>query len=185
MSTSTDTPIEIRPIEENDWSILRDVRLRALANAPLSFGSSLAHEVTFEEPDWIAVIKRGRWFIAFSKYTPVGVIGGLNHLAQASNEVHLTSFWVDPLFRQFGVGSSLLSAITAWARSMHAARLTLWVSDQSSVACQFYLRKGFVDTGARQPLPSSPSIGEGKLSLNLWEATGCEMGSTTDVRDEA
>ena len=45
-------PVEIRRIRADEGLRLREVRLRALAEAPLAFGSTLAREQTFPESAW-------------------------------------------------------------------------------------------------------------------------------------
>lgn len=44
--------IEVREITVDDWEVLRDVRLAALAEAPQAFGSTHAGEAAFTEEQW-------------------------------------------------------------------------------------------------------------------------------------
>ncbi len=44
--------IRIRPGTEEDWALLRDVRLAALRDAPEAFGSTHAREAAFVASTW-------------------------------------------------------------------------------------------------------------------------------------
>jgi len=50
---------EVRQIRANEGLKLRAVRLRALADAPTAFGSTLAQEEKFPERVWHARAERG------------------------------------------------------------------------------------------------------------------------------
>ena len=156
-------------VHADDWRLVRDLRLRALADSPRSFGSSLERELTFGEEDWIGLVCRGRWFRATSDGASIGIAAGLRGEGLATDEAHLISFWVDPASRGTGVAAQLLEAVLDWARSSGTSRLTLWVADESPAARRFYLRMGFLPTGQRQPLPSHPAVGEELMAIDLGQ----------------
>ena len=75
------TVITIRRITESDAALLRDVRLRALSDAPMAFGSTYAREAAFDSEEWQRRAKRaGRgssaaMFLAFESGIGCGIIG--------------------------------------------------------------------------------------------------------------
>ena len=70
--------IETRQLSADDWEIWRDLRLRALADAPYAFGSTLAEWHDADESRW-----RKRFAdvpynaIALDDGRPVGMVGCL------------------------------------------------------------------------------------------------------------
>jgi GNAT superfamily N-acetyltransferase len=158
------TTFPVVPIEREDWRAVKDLRLRALADSPQSFGSSLDREIAFGPEDWRALVDRGRWFRAVAGDASIGIAAGL---PLHPDEAHLASFWVEPASRGTGVATALPEAVVEWARSSGVGTLTLWVGDESPAARRFYTRMGFAGTGRRQPLPSDARIGEELMSIDL------------------
>lgn len=62
----------------------------------------------------------------------------------------LTAMWVDPRFRQKGLGDLLVRTVVEWAKAHRYDRLLLWVTDGNNNAERLYQRNGFVRTGAAQ-----------------------------------
>lgn len=167
---SVSVPVEgvtVTPIESDEWRVVKALRLRALANSPDSFGSTLARETEFDVDDWQRLLGRGQWFCASSGRAPIGMVAVLPPAPCSPGEAHMISFWVDPSLRGTRTAATLVDAACAHARSAGASKLVLWVSDKSKAARRFYDRMGFVGTGVRQPLPSNPAIGEELLQLCL------------------
>jgi GNAT superfamily N-acetyltransferase len=157
----------VREVTPDDWELMRDVRLAALAEAPYAFGSSYAREVAFTEAQW-----RGRFSersVAFFAYdesddaTPAGLAG----VYAPESTADLVSMWVRPGFRGSGVGEALIEATAAWAKAHSFATLFLWVTESNAPARRLYTRCGFTPTGETQPLPSDPSLPEIRMSRAL------------------
>ena len=155
--------VEIRPIYAEEWRELREVRLRALADAPQAFGSTLSHEEQFLDDVWIARAQRGaagettRTFLAGLDGQFCG-LAGVFLSAKDSTVADLVSFWVDPAHRRQGIGLRLVRSAEQWAQEMGAETLELWVTETNGPARRLYEQAGFTDTGRRQPLPSHPNL---------------------------
>lgn len=157
----------VREATGENWELMRDVRLAALAEAPSAFGSTYAREAAFTEEQWRGRIsERSVTYFAYDETddaTPAGLAGV--HVEDGTAEV--VSMWVRPAFRGRGVGETLVEAAASWAKSRSFATLFLWVTKSNVPAGRLYARCGFTPTGESQPLPSDPSQAEIQLSRML------------------
>lgn len=164
--------MEIARLHAGDGARLRDVRLRALADAPYAFSSSLVREEALGPEFWEERVTQseigesGAVFIATEDGQDVGMAGGFLDGAETPLAT-LWGMWVDPLARQGGVGQALVEAVLVWAREAGADDLRLAVTDceESRPAAALYRKLGFQDTGEREPLDWDPSLLTCVLSL--------------------
>lgn len=162
----TDQDITVERVTEQDWRTLRDVRLRALTEAPQAFGSTLERELAFEESTWRERAAAGRTFLAVRAGQVVGLAG---YYAEPGREKErqLVSMWVDPYARGSGAAALLVAAVREAAAAEGARTLTLFVADGNDRARRLYERLGFRSTGERQELPSDPLRQEERFALPL------------------
>jgi len=148
----------VRATTITDWQALREIRLQALRDAPYAFSSTHAGEAAFADDEWHRRAARDGSFLAFlPEVSPAGLGGG--YLA-APDTVELISMFVRPQARGRGVGEAIIEAVAGWAIRQGAATVHLWVTETNKPARMLYERCGFTVTGERQPLPSSPALGE-------------------------
>lgn len=161
-------------MRRGDGDRLRDVRLRALADAPYAFSSSLERESGLGQEFWERRVvesdagEDGVVFVAIDDGRSVGMAGGF--FMRESHEVAmLWGMWVDPFARRGGLGEALVEAVADWARHSNARHLRLAVTDceESSAAAALYRRLGFADTGEREPLEWNPSLITHVLSRSI------------------
>jgi ribosomal protein S18 acetylase RimI-like enzyme len=155
---------DLRRVRPEQWAELRDVRLRALADAPSAFASTHAREVAFDEAEWRRRIAAGPWWLAREDGAVVGLVAGYR---TDDGVRHLVSMWVDAAHRGTGAAVRLVEAVCRWAADDGGRVVSLWVADGNDRARRFYERLGFTGTGERQPLPSAPEVGEERLELHL------------------
>lgn len=159
-------PAGIRRAGPEDWREAREVRLRALADAPGAFASNLAREQAFDEDEWRTRVATNAWFLARDRAgdgaRTVGLACGIPEPGDPDGR-HLVGMWVAPDRRGQGVADRLVEAVARWARDAGARRLALWVVDGNGPARGCYQRLGFVATGERQPLPGDPSVLESRM----------------------
>jgi ribosomal protein S18 acetylase RimI-like enzyme len=147
--------LELVVATEADWPRLREIRLRALADAPDAFGSTLERETAAAEADWIAWIQG--WDDATNHVVAAVEDDRWIALAVGSSTdgdpvAHLYAMWVEPAARGRGIGRSLLDAIVAWAAARGAEALELGVTEGNTAADALYRAAGFTDTGRAEPL---------------------------------
>ncbi|MFL5798056.1 MAG: GNAT family N-acetyltransferase [Actinomycetota bacterium] len=156
--------MRIRATTEADWEALRDIRLRALEDAPYAFGSTIERERSRTEAEWREWAGRGRWangvtFVATEGDRFLGLAGGFPEEGEP-DAVHLVSMWVDPSVRRAGVGCALIDTVVGWAHDRGARSVHLWVADGNDAAIALYRSCGFEPSGTRQPLPSNTAVDE-------------------------
>jgi ribosomal protein S18 acetylase RimI-like enzyme len=162
-----DGMVLVREITADDWELMRDVRLAALAEAPYAFGSTHAGEVDFTEERWRGRIsERSVTFFAHEETADVAP-AGLAGVYVEDGEPELVSMWVRPSARGLGVGEALVEAAAAWAKARDFRSLFLWVTESNPPAVRLYKRCGFIPTGESQPLPSDPTLAEIRMRREL------------------
>jgi len=144
----------------DDWRLLREVRLAALADAPYAYGSSLAVEQDFDESRWRQRFGSGLWAVARDE-EPAGLVG--TYLPDEDTPM-LIALWVSPRHRGRGVGDALVSEVFQWAAENRWSQVVLRVADGNDAARKLFLRQGFRPTGRRQPLESDPGVSTETLS---------------------
>lgn len=166
-----DAGVTIRRIRSDEGPAFRAIRLRAIAESPLAFGSTLPETETRPAAYWDGRARSGAegieniLLVAEAEQRWVGIVGGF--LEGAGRRVDIVSMWVDPACRGRGAGRDLIEAVLAWAREHQMERAVLWVTESNGPAIALYRRAGFIETGARQPLPSHPHILEMEMVRDL------------------
>jgi GNAT superfamily N-acetyltransferase len=152
----------LRRVTEEDWTLWRDVRLRALADAPDAFGSTLGYWQGDGDRE-----ERWRSRLADVPFNVVAIAGD-SLIAQVSGTfadpqatVELISMWVDPAARGTGVGEALVAKVVEWARTSGAVALVLSVKTTNSHAASLYRRMGFA------PTDEPADEGEARMQLTL------------------
>jgi ribosomal protein S18 acetylase RimI-like enzyme len=154
--------MDVRRIRRHEGPKLRELRLRALAEAPQAFGSTLAEEqakppVHWEERARIASAGESTvLFVAEEDHRWYGLVGSFVH-RDHPRVTRLVSMWVDPSRRRSGIGTALVDEVIRWSHDRGAACIQLWVTESNEPAQALYARSGFARTNQTKPLPSNPS----------------------------
>ena len=162
----------VRRIQPDEGRRLRALRLRALADAPLAFGSTLAKEEAFADPVWheraarCAAGETAVTYVAEDGDRWVGMVTGLMDEPDEPR-LEVVGMFVEPVARERGVGTALLDAVAGWARRRGAKRLHLWVTSTNDPAIRLYQRCGFRPTGKNKPFDRAPSLLECEMVKDL------------------
>jgi ribosomal protein S18 acetylase RimI-like enzyme len=150
----------VRRLGPGEVDLLRDLRLRALRDAPMAFGSTLAREEAYEPEQWerwAADAARGERQAVFIAEPGSGLASGVID-DEDPGLAHLYAMWVAPDGRGTGAGRALVDAVIAWAAERGARRLTTSVTEGNAGAAALYEHAGFADTGRREPLGHSDAV---------------------------
>jgi GNAT superfamily N-acetyltransferase len=151
----------IRPTRRDEPVALRQLRLRALAQAPDAFASALADESAYELGHWEQLVAGADGRTVVVAEAPdgrlVGMAGG-RWVDRGSGVAGLWGLWVEPGVRRSGTGRGLVEGVRAWAAAHGARFLRLGVfSAGGEAALAFYRTLGFVDLDDPVPMRSNPS----------------------------
>jgi ribosomal protein S18 acetylase RimI-like enzyme len=165
--------ITIRRIRVDDGQKLRDLRLRALIDAPMAFGSTHVRELAFSSADWQLRCDRASegnqavtFFAIDENDFAIGLIGCLAKENDPTSG-YIVSMWVDPRYRRQGVAQRLIDAVESWARHAGYRELRLDVTENNAAASELYLRCGFRFTGESFPYPNDPRLLERSMQRSL------------------
>jgi ribosomal protein S18 acetylase RimI-like enzyme len=165
----------VRRISRSDGLVLKDVRLRALRDAPYAFSEKLLDVEHDPDSEWIerAVEMSSEGsdsvaFLAFDEDTvlAIGMAGGYVH-PERGDEAHVWGVWLDPVARGRGVGRELVEAVIAWATRRGHPRLTLCVMETSASAISLYRALGFDEEGCPSPSTYHEGVSEVSMARSL------------------
>jgi ribosomal protein S18 acetylase RimI-like enzyme len=161
--------VEVRRVTRHEWESLRDVRLRALADAPDAFGTTYEEAVARPDDwwrDWAAASATSDTQAVLLAWDGDRTVGLAGVFATDDGAWQVISMWVDPSARGRGTGRALLDAVVAWARNQDNGRpIRLSVTDGNDGARRLYERYGFADTGVTEPLRSNSALTIRELEL--------------------
>ena len=138
----SDEGCRVRRARLGDEAVLRDLRLRAMLDAPDAFGSTYERELARTTSDWQKWLSPGVTFILEAGDGPKGIVAGVRDVADAE-VVHLMAMWVDPALRGSGGADALAASVVSWAESEGARTIRLEVMQSNGRARRFYERIGF------------------------------------------
>ena len=161
----------IQQAVENDWPLVRDVRLRALRGDPGVYGAALAREERFNESHWRMRLRTSTtWVAVDDDGAGRGMVTMMQEPGSPIDDRHIVSLWVAPESRRQGVGWSLLDVVRRAAADEDARTVSLWLLDGNHAAGDLFVRAGFTRTGERQVVPRDPSQTEERYVLTLRDA---------------
>jgi GNAT superfamily N-acetyltransferase len=162
---SSATEIAIRRLGPEDWKTFRRVRLAALKEAPYAFGSTFEREAGLAEKHWRgAVVQRTR-FVAEIDGEVAGMVGA--GPGEFGSSAALTALWVDPRYRDRGVGSALVEAVVDWAAGQGFSQVLLWVTEVNRNAERLYVHHGFARTGRVSEVRPGEQTVENEMSKQI------------------
>ena len=167
--------VEIRRIGAEEWRELRDLRLRAVRDAPDAFTATFEEESLQSDGYWAewatAMAEGGSSFglVAVGERRWIGMVVGGPH-RDYPGEAGLFAMWVDPSARGTGVARALVEGVVAWAGSAGFPVLRLRVTLSNEPAVGLYVRCGFSDAGLRKPLREGSDVMTMSMTMELGSA---------------
>ena len=136
-------------------ALLRDVRLRALATDPASFGSTHEREAAYPDErwqEWCAGDAGGdemTTLLALRGDTAVGLVASCRD--EDEPQVYdVFSMWVAPEARGTGIGRRLLRKVETWIRDGGGTVVRLFVTNEAHPAQRLYESAGYEPDGTER-----------------------------------
>ncbi len=138
---------EIKKLSQDRWLDYKKLRLEALKNDPIAFGSSFEEEIALTEEAWRRRI--GDAIFAMVNDMPVGmVVCSMNDRIKTKHVASIYSVYVAADFRNEGIGDELLSAaISLIKENKQVLKIKLSVNPSQVFAVKLYKKHGFTVYG--------------------------------------
>ena len=140
--------VSIRRIRGGEGDAFRELRLRALADAPLAFGELLADARLRPDENWVHAARgfsrgpAGAIFVAIRDGRWVGMIG-VRQSEERPGAMWIWGMWVDPEARRRGIAAALVRRTLGWAQRRGARTIRLGVFAENEDAISLYRGLGF------------------------------------------
>lgn len=155
--------IELRHVTIDDWALFRQVRLRALADAPDAFGAVLADVQDQPESLWRErVASPGPTLAVLDDGKPVAMGGA--YAPPEQEQAFIWGMWTEPSARGRGHGSAILRSLLGWCGEQ-GREVILHVTEGNAGARALYLSVGFEPTGVWEPLREGSDLRIEELRL--------------------
>jgi RimJ/RimL family protein N-acetyltransferase len=144
--------IEIVSPSSSEANRLRNLRLRALSDAPYAFGAD--YKVESEKPIeyWQEYQEKTDWCFAVSDGVDVGLLAVDKADADRNSDCWLASWWIEEAYRGQGIPKLMLQWLDNLCTSKGWKKQGLGVWPENERAIAAYLKLGFVK--GEKPLPS-------------------------------
>ncbi|HEU4337434.1 MAG TPA: GNAT family N-acetyltransferase [Nocardioides sp.] len=147
-----------------DWVELREIRLRALADAPEAFGAVLAEVEAYDDRVWRdRLATNNPTYVVREATGTVAMAGGF--APPDSSVAFVWGMWTAPAARGRGHSSALLDTVVTWARTIGRTP-HLHVTEGNDAARRLYVRHGFEPTGTWEPLREGSVLRIEELALS-------------------
>jgi RimJ/RimL family protein N-acetyltransferase len=140
--------ITIRRIRTGEAELFRQIRLKALQDAPYAFSSTFDSALRRSAESWreqaesTAQGSDRATFIAFSEEVPIGITA-LYRLEDQAEVGEVLQVWVAPEFRGSGIARDLMDVVFQWAGENNFRRIIAGVTKVNLRAQKFYTKYGF------------------------------------------
>ena len=166
--------IVVRRVTEDDWPLLRAIRLEMLTDSPDAYLERVVDAEPRTEAEWRFRSNRGSSgatdlaLAAEDPDQPDRWVGYLACFVDSPKQGHVVSVYVAPSQRGTGLAGQLLDGVIDWARGEAGLdRLHLHVHEDNARAQAFYRRYGFTATGGGFPYHLDPTKTELEMALLL------------------
>jgi ribosomal protein S18 acetylase RimI-like enzyme len=135
--------VTVTRLDESRWQDYRNIRLEALKEEPLAFGSSYEDELPYSESDWRSRIKNVIFAVVAGK--PAGMIVYVRDpKLKTSHICNIYSVYVRRDYRGRGISNTLMDAALGEIKGLSGVvKVCLTVNPTQKAAAHLYRKYGF------------------------------------------
>jgi ribosomal protein S18 acetylase RimI-like enzyme len=139
--------IKIKKLPPTRWKDFRCLRLEALQNDPLAFGSSYKEEKNLTEDEWKRRIENAIFALANDKLVGM-IVYIIDNKIKTKHIATIFGVYVKKEFRGQGIGKKLIeSAQKIIQRNVDVSKIKLTVNPEQKAAVKLYETFGFESVG--------------------------------------
>jgi ribosomal protein S18 acetylase RimI-like enzyme len=149
----------IRRIRYDEGELWRETRMRMILESPNTYLDSPADLATRSHKllaAYAAEAASGSKRCIYFAENNTGIIATASAVAEGVGITEMFGLWVDPKYRNSGVGTELIQVIEDWALNTNSDILQLTVNDSNLRAKQLYVRVGYQLDGRSKPSMVKP-----------------------------
>lgn len=139
-------------VSPGDWEEFREIRLRALADAPDAFGMTHAAALEQTEDAWRSRLDTDDPILLVRDGGTAVAMGGAWRPPDTPGSMMIWGMWTAPEARGRGHAEALVGHLLQWAREHGITDVSLHVTKGNDAARHIYERCGFSSTGQWEPL---------------------------------
>lgn len=146
--------VKIVELEVTDWAIYRELRLIALKESPLAFGSTFHEALNKVAEDWRGRLESRNFITLFAKEGNklIGTVAAMFHTKERNSHVAtIIGNYVIKDYRGKGVGSNLMRKIIEKIEERPGIiKINLQVAETQKPAIDLYKKYGFKEVGTQK-----------------------------------
>lgn len=139
--------IKVENLPPDRWKEFRELRLEALQNDPLAFGSSYEEEKNLIEDEWKRRIKNTLFALANDKLVGM-IVYIIDNKIKTKHIATIFGVYVKKEYRGQGIGKKLIeSALVIIQKNVTVSKIKLTVNPEQKAAVKLYETFGFETVG--------------------------------------
>lgn len=167
--------MRVERLTEDDWEVLKSIRLQSLQEGPPRLAAALDREWGFKEDHWRMRLRGAPWLVAYAGRRVVGLISVISEPGAPADERHLMAGWVAEERAEPRTDEALVAAAEDLARSEGARLTTVWIADGDDAERELYERLGYARSGVRMPMPRDRRRHEERWTKSLQGSDAPEV----------
>jgi GNAT superfamily N-acetyltransferase len=151
-----DLQLKFRHLTRGEWQVLRDMRLNALHESPLSFLAKYDQEEKYSPERWQAEFDRGDWIVGELDGEHVCLTGVTRESGAPADERYLEYMWLTHSLRGKGRAFDMLTEIISELKDYGVRTIFLWTLLNDNKKAQSLYERLLFSTTNEEKLDDDP-----------------------------